>query len=337
MGLGANILVTQIAWKAGHKALQYVPDNIKEFLTGNQNDGIMQDYIYENKGINASLTDSETYADITESQNLLNGVEGVSKTQEILASEKSQLNAIVEVDKNIGTMILNGNSNMFYLSGKQNYASMILRVQGQGDQFLYLPCVNGSPIIEMKVESNMMPIANMNEGATTNRRVIPKRFLFSFPISYLRIYNTNSANEKKSNTMGKLEKIKMRMQQAKKALEKAKNFDNPMGAFDNPSEGQARTILTFEEIYGEISNFHTQFGAWLYTGIGKAPKISVTANITLTAQKNDIDAVFVDIELIENMEFDYTEFKNTSTRTTFIGSYNATTQGESIPNGQSKV
>lgn len=318
MGLAGNILVTQLAWKAGHTAMGYLPESVQNFFGKKQDKGLVHDYLIEHKGVNQSLTETKAVGGVKYTG--LNKSMG-NVTEESYTTESGYTLTYEDTDesKDVGLMILEGDRKKYYLNGRKAYTSMVIQVQGF-DQYLILPCVQGYPIITMNVEQNLMPIASLQNGVTTNRRVVPKEYLFKFPVAYLRIYGTNSENEKKSNTMSALEKFRMRAKQAVNAVNKLKNFENPVGAFTNPSEGQARDIPTYQEIYEEICNFHTQFGVYLYMGFN-VPKISCTASITMNSQEGDTDAVFLTVKLVESQEFDYQQFTNTNTSFSNKGAY----------------
>lgn len=198
------------------------------------------------------------------------------------------------INSNAPADILQKGNPVYYGNGK--YISMILEVPDT-NQYLVIPCVDGSPTIQMHTEANLRPVATNKAPITSNRRPKPVEYRFKFPIQYLRTYGINNAEEVDNNVQNELMK---------------KKTSNSIGfsSFRTPSKPRARNIHTYEQIMTHLRQFHNQTGCYLYTGWGQ-PKIEVTANITISSGHRNMDCIYVILDLVETHRFD---FANISTK-----------------------
>lgn len=295
MGLGANLLVTQLAWTAGHKALNFLPEDWKNKISGKRSDGELKDFLINNRG-----TDIEEIDLFVDGQKIadFNG-----------SKEPDPSNRYVSNTK--------GNQNWFYsiaddFRGGAGYTCMYLRVQGT-ETIMEIPCVNGSPRISMQVIQNESPTAS-NELVTTNRRVKPIVFKFSFPIAYLRIYGINESKGKaeditKSKLRNKMDSVKQKIKDKIDSIkDKIDGADSDDIVYDSDinkgDQIRPRTIPTYSQVLSTLIQFPRQFGCYLYMGFGFS-SIGVTCSIDITSQKDNMDCIWVDMTLVETMEFDF--------------------------------
>lgn len=296
MGLGANLLVTQLAWTAGHKALNYLPENWKNKISGKRDKKELEDFLLYNRSFKQEIVD------IFKDGAKISGIDKNGKVTEVEPSYHAKRADI-------------GNQNWFYsmaddFRGGAGYTCMYLRVQGT-ETIMEIPCVNGSPRISMQVIQNESPTAS-NELVTTNRRVKPIVFKFSFPIAYLRIYGENDiekeANSVKTKLQKRMDKVKGKIQDGVNSIKEKIGFDDDDIAYDDDigkgDEVRERTIPTYSQVLGKLIQFPRQFGCWLYMGFGFS-SIGVTCSIDITSQKDSMDCIWVDMTLVETMEFDF--------------------------------
>lgn len=299
MGLGGNLLLTQLAWTAGHKAMSYLPKKWQNRLAGRRDDATLKDFLVNNR---------QKYPEIVQ---ILSGNETIFSPKENKQVKVKDLEGYT--DDGIIRLTNEGKRDWFYVKandpesyGGAGYVCMYLRVQGT-DTIMEIPCVDGCPEIDMQVVQNEMPTAT-NEIVTTNRRVKPLVFRFRFPVAYLRIYGENDSEVE-------AEKIELSIKQ--KAFNKAKqkwNDLNPFGydmALTKPNEVRQRTIPTYAQVLGQLIQFPRQFGCYLYMGFGFT-KLGVTCSMKLSSQKGDMDCIWVDMTLTETMEFDFNKLESTS-------------------------
>lgn len=295
MGLGANLLVTQLAWTAGHKALNFLPENWKNKISGKRSDREISDFLTNNRG-----TDIEAIDLFVDGQKVA-GIDGNPK-------EPDPSNRYVSNVK--------GNKDWFYsiaddFRGGAGYTCMYLRVQGT-ETIMEIPCVNGSPRISMQVIQNESPTAS-NELVTTNRRVKPIVFKFSFPIAYLRIYGTNESEGQaediaKTKLKEKMDSAKQKLKDGVDSIKEKLGFDSDDIVYDSDigkgDQIRPRTIPTYSQVLSTLIQFPRQFGCYLYMGFGFS-SIGVTCSIDITSQKDNMDCIWVDMTLVETMEFDF--------------------------------
>lgn len=297
MGLGANLLVTQLAWTAGHKALNYLPENWKNKISGSRSENEITDFLLQNRAQQRMFIEIFQSGDTIAKLNNDGEVEATSPSYQFKYAT-------------------DGNPDWFYtkaddLRGGAGYTCMYLRVQGT-ETIMEIPCVDGCPEIEMNVIQNEMPTAS-NELVTTNRRVKPLVFRFRFPIAYLRIYGENNASKETTDVRNSLQKAKDKLMDKindvkSSVMEKLGIEDDNDIAYD-PDIGQGnevmeRSIPTYSQVLGTLIQFPRQFGCYLYMGFGFT-KIGVTCSMKLTSQKGDMDCIWVDMTLTETMEFDF--------------------------------
>lgn len=320
-----NIIATNLAWEAGRKALGYLPEKWRNAISGKTDDATLRDFIIDNTGER--------------------GDKPIQYDDVVIATDKGGESD--ELALNFGHMggssysynesgELGRVSDRYYISdfNANRLATMFLRVQGSST-IMIIPCVDGSPKISMQVVHNEMPTAS-NNITTTNRRVKPIVFKFSFPIAYLRIYGTNSNDKETKDARSSVTKLK---DKAKSTF----NLYNPIGALDFKETTsyhvvRERTIPTYSQVFKELVQFPKQFGCWLYMGFG-VPKISVTCSIEMQSQKNDMDCIWVEMTLVETMEFDFNKLEETYTsglsNKQSITSSNS--QGQSVSNDKKEM
>ena len=336
----ASLLGTNVAWLAGHKALGYAKDKWGVDFSGARKDSEIREFLLDNIGIRDNDNLSALADEIMTFTNLKQNAYGETKIKgedekesvemylnyDRLSVDGSiitkaniketsynvevdddgiELESIVEEDTPIVKPLDKFGMNSFYINdvtSSQPFVGMFLRVQGF-DTTMLLPCVDGSPKITMQVIHNEMPTAS-NELVTTNRRIKPMVFRFSSPMAYLRIYGKNAYNTEVRDARSKLTK-------AKDYLKEKWNDLNPIDFFDMETakhQVMDRQIPTYAETLNALSKFPRQFGCTLYTGIFNSP-ISVTCSIEIQSQKGDMDCVWVDMTLVESIEFNFYELK----------------------------
>lgn len=342
----ASLLGTNVAWLAGHKALGYAKDKWGIDISGSRKDSEIREFLLDNIGTATDEDLSNEAKKIMTFTNLKkdNGIKGEDEVADgnsvemvlsynklsvdgsiITKGQTTKIEEWVEegVDEDGNEITTSSSSsynvpivkpldkfgmNSFYINdvtSSQPFVGMFLRVQGF-DTTMLLPCVDGSPKITMQVVHNEMPTAS-NELVTTNRRIKPMVFRFSFPMAYLRIYGKNAYNAEVRDARSKLTK-------AKDYLKEKWNNLNPIDFFDMETakhQVMDRQIPTYAETLNALSKFPRQFGCTLYTGIFNSP-ISVTCSIEIQSQKGDMDCVWVDMTLVESIEFNFYELKTES-------------------------
>lgn len=326
MGLGANLLVTQLAWTAGHKAMNYLPESWKNKIGGKRSGDEVRDFLTLNRM--AVHTKTQIF-------NANDTVAKIDDNGKVTQGEPDMVNMVKS-----NTV---GNTNWYYVQaddfkGGAGYTCMYLRVQGT-ETILEIPCVDGCPEIEMNVIQNEMPTAS-NELVTTNRRVKPMVFRFRFPIAYLRIYGENDPNQEVIDVRNSLQKFTDKVTGAINSVgdavdSKIKSWlgqDNNDYAYDPDLQSyqenalRERSIPTYAQVLGQLVQFPRQFGCYLYMGFGFT-KIGVTCSIKLTSQKGDMDCIWVDMTLVETMEFNFETL--TSTKVTDWQNVTSTTSANS--------
>lgn len=328
MGFGANLLVTQLAWTAGHKALEFLPDGLRqkiagstskedigEFLTHNRSRDPEMVKIYDEKTPNVATIelDENGHPKKTNSTATQDSLWEADKNGELKPKENFSVKG-----SNVYKNSAYGKEKWFYVKaddfkGGAGYTCMYLRVQGT-DMIMEVPCVNGCPKISLKVIQNERPTAS-NEWATTNRRVKPRTFIFEFPIAYLRVYGYNDYDENLQDMRSALQKLKDKVNdKVDGVMASVKNklgFDSNPIAYDDELDDpefknrkRERQIPTYSEVLAALFPFPSQFGCYLYTGLA-FPKISVSCSMDIESQKGDMDCVWVKMTLIETQEFDF--------------------------------
>lgn len=209
-------------------------------------------------------------------------------------------------------------SHMYYMD---NLPLMWLQVQSN-NTWLAMPCIKGFPKITMASIPNQMPIASNLVPATTNRRIEPARFLFEFPIAYLGVFGENPEFAGVAN----IHDERNWLQKTTDFAKKGGNW-NPINwvadkDIDGMAQGQRmdRGIPTYDQVYSLLEKFPSQFGCYLYMGIGSR-KIPCSASIQIESTIDDVDCVYVRIELTECQEFDFNKLKVADVKTKQVNNY----------------
>lgn len=288
----SNIVLTRVAWVAGQKAAGYLPESVQNFLSGNKmSSEIMEEYMINNIGEEPNLI-----SDITSS-----------------------------MISTYGSMTYNAqDNNTLGWYGETPKVLMALEAIG-GNAILTFPCLNGFPKISFHVEANQQPVATNKVPVTTNRRVVPTQFVWEFPVAYLRVYGENDAGSKTIDTRNKLQKF---ADNAKTSINSVTSLSFDKWEDNESGQQRPRQTPTYAEIINHLKRFQTQFGCYLYTGLG-SPRMEVTTKIDIETQKGDMDCVYVRLVCTETQLFDFVNLKasggivnNMNTR-----SSNATTNG----------
>lgn len=293
-----SIIATRIAWVAGRKLLGYMPQEIQDFISGNKiTDEIYKDYIKNN------ISDSS--------------MQGASLSEALFFNGSSK-----ELTSYGSAYGQNNNVNGWF--GETEYVVMGLEIIGDNTILLF-PCVSGFPRISYHTAKNNQPIATNKVPITTNRRVEPSRYYWEFPVKYLRVYGSNNNDDKVIDTRNSLQKFKDGVSSAINAVENL-SFDTN----NTSGQQQKRQIPTYAEIITYLKQFQTQFGCYLYLGLG-VPRIEVTADIDIETQKGDLDCVYVRLTCTETQTFDFVNLKATNS----IGINNVSRSSNTSVNGYS--
>lgn len=286
----AQTIGTTLAWKAAQRALTYLPESWQTAISGGISSATQKDYLENNIGYRP-IVDISDDVDVSD----------VLRTDDYGDDEDEDDDSLILLggDKKLDTDYRYFNTGENQLGA---YATMLLKVIGM-DSYMLLPCINGSPKITMNVEGNQLPLASNSVPATTTTRIMPKIFEFNFPIAYLRVYGENDLESEVVDNRSKLEKYT-------DSVKEGWNSINPLGSLDianlstSTNYYKPRTIPSYEQIYTMLSQFHTQYGCYLYMGFGEV-RIPVNCKIQLSATDGETDAVMVHMILTEKHEFDF--------------------------------
>lgn len=293
------IIASSLAWKTANKLVGLIPDNVLSPILKKPTKSLQEQFSINPRG------------DFVQEQDYISQkVEFEDFLKEGQADRKSK--------KEIYFTRSIESEHMYYM---YNLPIMWLQVQAN-NIWLAMPCIKGFPKITMSAIPNQMPIASNLVPATTNRRIEPAKFLFEFPIAYMGIYGENP-------DFGGAIGIKDGRNWLDKTTDKLKSGGNwnPINwVADKDIDGQAkgqkmeRGIPTYDQVYSLLEKFPSQFGCYLYMGIGSR-KIPCSASIQIESTINDVDCIYVRIELTECQEFDFNKLKVADVNTNNVNNF----------------
>ena len=191
---------------------------------------------------------------------------------------------------------------------------------------LCIPCIDGYPVIEKEVVQNENPVATSLAGIATHRQIKPRKWTFAFPVAYLSVYGRNNYGERYVNEWRRFSGIttnrstgktkKGFMNKYKKYKQTATNymngFWNSIGMRKDADVGNVitqhyRATDTVQSVMAHLDEFITQKGCIL--SLGYTAPVPVTCSMKITMGRDQMDCIYVELNLTESITFDATRMK----------------------------
>lgn len=191
---------------------------------------------------------------------------------------------------------------------------------------LCIPCIDGYPVIEKEVVQNENPVATSLAGIATHRQIKPRKWAFAFPVAYLSVYGRNNYGERYVNERRRFSGIttnrstgktkKGFMNKYKKYKQTATNymngFWNSVGMRKDADVGNVitqhyRATDTVQSVMAHLDEFITQKGCIL--SLGYTAPVPVTCSMKITMGRDQMDCIYVELNLTESITFDATRMK----------------------------
>ena len=191
---------------------------------------------------------------------------------------------------------------------------------------LCIPCIDGYPVIEKEVVQNENPVATSLAGIATHRQIKPRKWVFAFPVAYLSVYGRNNYGERNVNEKRRFNGMitnrstgktkKGFMNKYKKYKQTATNymngFWNSIGMRKDADVGNVitqhyRATDTVQSVMAHLDEFITQKGCIL--SLGYTAPVPVTCSMKITMGRDQMDCIYVELNLTESITFDATRMK----------------------------